>query len=140
MKKVILIAVMMLGIVAAHSQVFDPITGLYSTPVQDSMMLIQQAELDSINTAATIQKAFVMADSVVSLDSLHYHPIAVADAKGNYYMTLNGMCLRVTRISIDAFNRYLKSSHLDLLQGKHPQLYHQENRNVTVEVKPEAVR
>ncbi|WP_319502580.1 hypothetical protein [uncultured Draconibacterium sp.] len=130
MKKNILLAVFALvAIAAAHAQ----------TNEQDSIQLAaeaeQQAYKDSMAAALdyqyATQKITLMADAVVSLDTLKYRPIVIADDNNVFYATIGQYAVAFQQFQGRMWNKQREEVRLNLIKGLPPEI---SFRNVKTDV------
>lgn len=130
MKKYILLAVFALvALASAQGQ----------TTEQDSIQLAidaeQQAYKDSVTAALdyqyATQKITLMADAVVSLDTLKYRPIVIADENNVFYATIGQYAVAFQQFQGRMWNKQREEVRLNLLKGLPPEI---SFRNVKTDV------
>lgn len=136
MKKYILLAVLALVALASAAQTTEG--DHLVTVLEDSILQVEaerQAYKDSITAALdyqyATQKITLMADAVVSLDTLKYRPIVIADENNVYYATIGQYAVAFQQLQGRMWNKQREEVRLNLLKGLPPEI---SFRNVKTDV------
>lgn len=139
MKKYILLAVFALTVLAAaNAQTTINSDYQYEQQIIDSEaqeLAEQQAYKDSVTAVLdyqyATQKITLMADAVVSLDTLKYRPIVIADENNVFYATIGQYAVAFQQFQGRMWNKQREEVRLNLIKGMPPEI---SFRNVKTDV------